>query len=264
MLWREIRRRLPHRRFRRAAADERLQRPLPDGHRRAVAAARERGHRAAGGRALVRLLGGERPARGRALGRRDLVLRRDRVHLRRPDHHPARAHLRPLLRLAARRAARLDHVRRDGGGGAGGGWDLQRARADSRRAAFGRLDHRARDLVELHDGAEHRLHARRGRAVLADDAARRARSGLRHERRSRERGDCRAPRPAVLLLRARVPGEVRSRPGAVCGYGSFGRPGRRRKARQARKRHRGHDRRNLQRARAAPRPAPAAAAEEER
>ena len=61
------------------------------GHGGDAAADRERGRRAARGRALVRLLGREHAARGGALGRRDLVRGRDRLHLRRPDHHPAGA-----------------------------------------------------------------------------------------------------------------------------------------------------------------------------
>ena len=74
---------------------------------------------------------------------------------------------------------------------------------------------------------------------------------------------------AALLLRARVPGEVRSRPGAVCAYGSFGRPGNGGRLGRVGSVTGGTTGGTGgtctgKAARAAPRPAPAAAAEEER
>ena len=92
------RRRVPDRRLRRAPADGLLQRALPHGRARLDPDPGERDRGAARRRPLVRVLDRQRAAGGRALGRWDLVLGRDRVHLRRPARDPDPAHLPEVLR----------------------------------------------------------------------------------------------------------------------------------------------------------------------
>ena len=87
---------------------------------------------------------------------------------------------------------------------------------DPERASVDRVDHRARDHLELHDRAEHRLHARGGRALSALTVRRGARDPVcgmtvdRGNALSLEHGG-----NAVLLLRAWLPRPLRGRSGAV-------------------------------------------------
>jgi YHS domain-containing protein len=126
--------------------------------------------RSGGCRALIRVLDRQRPARRGALGRRQLVRRRDLVPLRGPDHRPDRARVPEVLRRPLRGPADGDHVRRRG-----------RRRARCRRAVLGRgpdplaspvgrVDLRAGRDLELHVGARRDVRGpfrRADRAVAA-------------------------------------------------------------------------------------------------
>ena len=78
-----------------------------------------------------------------------------------------------------------------------------------------RLDHRARDRLELHDVPEHRLPRDRRGAGRPDASARRPRSRVRNDRRPQDRARERVERDDVLLLRARLQGALRRRSGAL-------------------------------------------------
>ena len=78
-----------------------------------------------------------------------------------------------------------------------------------------RLDHRARDRLELHDVPEHRLPRDRRGVDRPDASARRPRSRVRNDRRPQDRARERVERDDLLLLRARLQGAVRRRSGAL-------------------------------------------------
>ncbi len=82
-------------------------------------------------------------------------------------------------------------------------------RAGADHAAVDRLDHRTRDLVELHDLSEHRVYAHRRGAGRADYAAGCARPGLRDDGRPEQGAPPRPRRPDVLLLWAGLSREIR-------------------------------------------------------
>src|SRR5205085_2576162 len=119
----------------RTAGQRLLQRPVHTGGARRSAHGRERDRRSDHRGAQLRLLDRQRPARGRALVGRDLVRRRDGVHLRRPDRAADHRDLPEVLRLAVRAADHGADVRDDGACGVGGRRTLQRRRADPAHAA---------------------------------------------------------------------------------------------------------------------------------
>ena len=152
----------------------------------AAADDRERDHRADHRGAQLRLLGRERSARRGAVVRRDLVRRRARVPVRRPDRAADPRDLPQVLRHEIHGADHRSDVRDDGDRRADRQRHLQRARAAAHRTATDARRHLHRDPRRLQARAQPARRRDLRRPVLAHRPTRSDRPGVRDEGRPRQ------------------------------------------------------------------------------
>jgi Predicted permease len=120
-----------------------------------------------------------------ALVRGNLVRRRDRLHLRRPDRSPDHRHLPQVLRVGVRASDHRANARHDGDRRPSGRRAVQRRRLDPEYAPEPRR-HLQLDRAQLQAGPELDWARCFLRSLLSDDSTWRHRSGLRNDGRPDE------------------------------------------------------------------------------